>query len=111
SSDLRNDNDLRDVAARLWAMAVQIEDGNMSEAEQALRAAQDALRQALERGAPDEEIRNMIDRMERLARSGDKDAARRLLEQLQSMLENLQMAQPNGDDMGDMDDDMMSQLD
>jgi uncharacterized protein (TIGR02302 family) len=44
-----------------------------------------------------------------MARSGDKDAARRLLEQLQSMLENLQMAQPNGD-MND-DDDMMSSLD
>jgi len=41
----------------------------------------------------------MLDRMERLSRSGDKDAARQLLEQLQQMLENLQMAQPgqNGD--------------
>jgi uncharacterized protein (TIGR02302 family) len=152
----KSDDDLREVAARLWAMAVQIEDGNMSDAEQQLRAAQDALRQALERGASDEEIKkltdqlraaldkflqalaeqmqknpqqlarpldrntrvlnsqdlkNMIDRMERLARSGDKDAARQLLEQLQSMLENLQMAQPNSGDMGDMDDDMMSQLD
>jgi uncharacterized protein (TIGR02302 family) len=37
--------------------------------------------------------------MERLSRSGDKDAAKQLLEQLQQMLENLQMAQPgqNGD--------------
>jgi uncharacterized protein (TIGR02302 family) len=153
----RSDDELRDVVARLWAMAVQIEDGNMSEAEQALRAAQDALRQALERGASDDEIKkltdqlraaldkflqalaeqmqknsqqqlarpldrntkmlnsqdlkNMIDRLENLARSGDKDAARRLLEQLQSMLENLQMAQPNNGEMGDSDDDMMSALD
>jgi uncharacterized protein (TIGR02302 family) len=156
--DLANaetDDALREVVARLWDMAVHIEDGNMSDAEQQLRAAQEALRQALERGATDEELRklmdqlraaldkflqalaeqmqrnpqqmarpldrntrtlnsqdlkNMIDRMERLARSGDKDAARQLLEQLQSMLENLQMAQPNGDDM-DSDDDMMSALD
>lgn len=36
----------------------------------------------------------MLDRMERLSRSGDKDAARQLLEQLQQMLENLQMARP-----------------
>ncbi len=43
----------------------------------------------------------MIDRMERLARSGEKDAARQLLEQLQQMLENLQMAQPGQGD-GDM---------
>ena len=43
----KTDDGLRDVVARLWSMAVSIEDGNVSEAEQALRAAQDALRQAL----------------------------------------------------------------
>ncbi len=155
-SNAKTDDALRGVVARLWDMAVHIEDGNMSDAEKQLRAAQDALREALERGASDEELRklmdqlraaldkfmqalaeqmqknpqqlarpldrntrtmssqdlkNMIDRMERLARSGDKDAARQLLDQLQSMLENLQMAQPNGDDMGDSDDDMMSAMD
>jgi uncharacterized protein (TIGR02302 family) len=155
-SNARTDDALREVVGRLWDMAVQIEDGNMSQVEQQLRAAQDALREALDRGASDEELRklmdqlraaldkflqamveqmqknpqqlarpldrntrmlnsqdlkNMIDRMERMARSGDRDAAKRLLEQLQSMLENLQMARPGDDNMGDMDDDMMSQLD
>ena len=148
----KSDDALRDVVARLWDMAVQLEDGNVSQAEQALRQAQEALRQALERGASDEEIKklmdqlraamdkflqalaeemrknpqqltrpldrnntrmlsqqdlkSMLDRLENLARSGNKDAARQLLEQLQSMLENLQMARPGaqGDD-GD-DDDM-----
>ena len=36
----------------------------------------------------------MIERVERLSRSGGKDAAKQLLEQLQQMLENLRMAQP-----------------
>ena len=36
----------------------------------------------------------MIDRLEQMARSGAKDAARRMLQELQSMLENLQMARP-----------------
>jgi uncharacterized protein (TIGR02302 family) len=135
----RNDDALREVVASLWALAVTIEDGNISDVDKALRAAQDALKQALERGASDEEIKkltqdlrqalenfmrqlaeqlrnnpqqlarpldpntkilrqqdlnNMIDRMERLSRSGDKDAAKQLLDQLQQMLENLQMAQP-----------------
>ncbi len=140
----RTDDQLREVVASLWALAVTIEDGNISDVDKALRAAQDALKQALERGASDEEIKkltdnlraaldnflrqmveqfrnnpqrlarpldpnakvlsqqdlkNMLDRMERLSRSGDKDAARQLLEQMQQMLENLQMAQPNqGDD-------------
>ncbi len=150
-----SDDGLRDVVARLWGMAVNIEDGNVSEAEQALRAAQDALREALERGATDEEmkklmdqlraaldkflqalaeemrrnpqmarpldpnsmrnlrsqdLRSMLDRMERLARSGQKDAARQMLEQLQQMLENLQMARPGGE-QGEDGDDMSSALD
>ena len=45
-SDLDNaksDDELREVVARMWAMAVQIEDGNVGDAEQALRAAQEAL--------------------------------------------------------------------
>jgi uncharacterized protein (TIGR02302 family) len=143
----RTDDAMRVVVASLWSLAVTIEDGNITDVDKALRAAQDALKQALERGASDEEIKkltenlraaldnfirqlaeqqrnnpqqlarpldpntkmlsqqdlkNMIDRMERLSRSGDKDAAKQLLEQLQQMLENLQMAQPGqsgGDDM------------
>jgi uncharacterized protein (TIGR02302 family) len=150
----KTDDDLREVVGRLWNMAVGIEDGNLSDVEKALRAAEDALRQALERGASDEEIkklmdqlraaldrfmqalaeqlrknpqamnrpldrntrmlrpqdlRSMLDRMENLARSGNRDAARRMLEQLQQMLENLQMARPG--DMQNSDDDMMSALD
>jgi uncharacterized protein (TIGR02302 family) len=151
----RTDDAMREVVARMWDMALQIEDGNVSQAEQALRQAQDALRQALDRGASDEEIKklmdqlraamekfmqalmeemhknpqqlsrpldkntrtlsqqdlkNMLDRLEALARSGNKDAARQLLDQMQSMLENLQMARPGA--QGDQgDDDMMSALD
>jgi uncharacterized protein (TIGR02302 family) len=135
----RTDVAMRDVVGSLWALAVTIEDGNITDVDKALRAAQDALKQALERGASDEEIKkltdnlraaldnflrqlaeqlrnnpqqlarpldpntrmlsqqdlkSMLDRMERMSRSGDKDAARQLLDQLQQMLENLQMAQP-----------------
>jgi uncharacterized protein (TIGR02302 family) len=143
----RSDDALREVVASLWALAVTIEDGNITDVDKALRAAQDALKQALERGASDEEIKkltqdlraaldnfmrqlaeqyrnnpqalarpldpntkimrqqdlnNMIERMERLSRSGDKDAAKQLLEQLQEMLENLQMAQPGQSGDSDM---------
>jgi uncharacterized protein (TIGR02302 family) len=55
-----------------------------------------------------QDLNAMLDRLENLARSGNKEAAQRLLEQLQSMLENLQMAQQGA---GDQDDDMMSALD
>ena len=43
----------------------------------------------------------MLERMEQLSRSGDKEGARRLLEQLQSMLENLRMARPRQGGEGD----------
>jgi uncharacterized protein (TIGR02302 family) len=144
----RSDDAMREVVASLWALAVTIEDGNITDVDKALRAAQEALKQALERGASDEEIKkltenlraaldnflrqlaeqlrnnpqqlarpldpntrvmrqqdlnNMIERMERLSRSGDKDAAKQLLEQLQQMLENLQMAQPGQSGDGDME--------
>ncbi len=144
----RSDDAMRAVVASLWSLAVTIEDGNITDVDKALRAAQEALKQALERGASDEEIKkltenlraaldrflqqlaeqlrnnpqqlarpldpntrmlsqqdlkNMLDRMERLSRSGDKDAAKQLLEQLQQMLENLQMAQPGQNGDGDME--------
>ena len=144
----RGDDALREVVASLWALAVTIEDGDITDVDKALRAAQDALKQALERGASDEEIKkltqdlraaldnflrqlaeqlrnnpqalarpldpnakvmrqqdldNMIERMERLSRSGDKDAARQLLDQLQQMLENLQLAQPGQSGDSDME--------
>ncbi len=150
----KTDDDLREVTARLWQMAVGIEDGDMSDAEANLRNAEEALRQALERGASDQEIKHlmdqlraamdryvqamqdqmknaqqlsrpldrnarslsqkdlksMLDRLENLARNGAKDAARQLLQELQQMMENLQMATP-GQNGGDDMDEMMSQLD
>jgi uncharacterized protein (TIGR02302 family) len=136
------DDDLRGIVDYLWSVALGIEDGDMSLAEQELRAAQEALRKALETGASDQEIQRltqalrealqkymqaladqaqksgremasippnaqmlrqqdlqrMLDQIENLARTGNRDAARQLLSQLQNMLENLQAGRPmNGD--------------
>jgi uncharacterized protein (TIGR02302 family) len=62
-SRAKSDDSLRDVVARLWDMATRIEDGNISDVEAALRAAQEALRQALERGASEEEIKKLTDEL------------------------------------------------
>ncbi|MDQ0475265.1 TIGR02302 family protein [Labrys wisconsinensis] len=135
--DARKDEALRDVAQYLWQIALRIEEGDLSDAERELKAAQQRLRDALERGAPPEEIarltqelrqamnkfmqdyaqqleqrrRNgdtssprrqadrtitpdelnaMIDRLENMARNGDKDQAQQLLSELSQLLENLQ---------------------
>ena len=50
-----------------------------------------------------QDLKSMLDRLERMSRSGDKDAAKQLLEQLQQMLENLQMAQPGQGGDNDME--------
>ena len=59
----RTDDAMREVVASLWSLAVTIEDGNITDVDKALRAAQEALKQALERGASDEEIKKLTDNL------------------------------------------------
>ncbi|HEX3937275.1 MAG TPA: TIGR02302 family protein [Xanthobacteraceae bacterium] len=148
----KSDDDMRHVVTRLWQMAVDIEDGDVSDAQAALRNGENALQEALQRGASDDEIRqltdklreamqrymqalaeqlrnhqqlsrplgpntkvitqrdlqNMLDRLQNLAKSGAKDAAQAMLQQLEQMMENMQMASP---DMNGGDSQDMSELD
>lgn len=150
----KTDADLVSVVDYLWEVALLIEDGNMSDVDRELRAAEDALRQALERGASDEEIRrltqnlrdklnrfmqalaeqlrrqgengerpldrnarvvrpqdlkNMLDQIENLARNGARDSARRMLDEMQAMLDSLSRNRqarrdPNGGGNGRLDE-------
>ena len=74
----RTDDALREVVASLWALAVTIEDGNITDVDKALRAAQEALKQALERGASDEEIKKLTENL----RAALDNFLRQLAEQL-----------------------------
>ncbi len=83
----KTDDDLRDVVTRLWQMAVDIEDGNISDAQDALRNAEAALQQALERGASDDEIKQLMDKL--------REAMQRYLQALaQQLKNNQQLARP-----------------
>ncbi len=105
----KNDDQLREVVARMWDMALQLEDGNVSQAELALRQAQEALRQALERGATDEELKKLMDQLraamdkylqalaeemrknpQQLARPLDRNTRMLSQRDLQSMLDRLE---------------------
>lgn len=132
------DDQLREVMDLMWTVARQIEDGDLSDAEKALREAQENLRQAIEKGADEKEIARLTDelrkamdrylqemaqrqqrnpqtarapdqnsrsvrkqdldrmlkRIEDLARTGSKEAAQQLLNQLQQMMENMQAGRP-----------------
>ena len=59
----RKDADLLGVADLMWEMALRIEDGGLSDAERDLRAAQQELRDALNRGAPQDEISKLMEQM------------------------------------------------
>ncbi len=139
-SRTKDHDELREALDLLWETALAIEDGDLSLAERRLRDAQERLSKALENGATDEEIDELmkelraamdafmrelaqqmarnpqnqqampmdpnsqvmrqqdLDRLmkqiEDLAKSGSQDAARQLLQELQRMMNNLQMARP-----------------
>jgi uncharacterized protein (TIGR02302 family) len=79
----RNDDDLRAVAAWLWALALSIENGDASQALKDLRAAEDKLREALRKGASPEELKRLTQDLRHAAerymaemmRNADKQAA------------------------------------
>ncbi|WP_334150277.1 TIGR02302 family protein [Hyphomicrobium sp.] len=50
----------KSVVDQLWQIALRIEDGNLSDAERALKEAQDKLSKALENGASEEEIKQLM---------------------------------------------------
>ena len=106
---------LRDqVAEMLWKAALQIEDGDLSDAEKRLKRAQDRLSEALKNGATEDEIakltqelsRAMQDYLQKLARDAENDPAQQQAQngetrqitqdQLQKMLDRIQELQKQG---------------
>lgn len=133
----RNDDMLREASAYLWEIAMGIENGDLSDAEKRLRDAQQALSDALEKGASEQEVAKltadlkaamdafmqamaeqaaknpqanqgqpsgkmlrqqdldaMMKRIEELSKAGAHDEARKLLSEMNRMMNNLQMARP-----------------
>ncbi len=143
-------DDVESVVDQLWDVAVRIEDGNLSSAERDLRAAQDRLKDAIERGASQEEIQKLmselrqalntymqalrqqqgkndkaaqspnsqtispqdlqqlLDKIERLAKSGSVDAAAQMLNELRDILESIQTAKGGSEEE---DKESMQRLD
>ncbi|MFK4721755.1 uncharacterized protein (TIGR02302 family) [Bradyrhizobium niftali] len=74
----RTDDGMRDVVASMWAFAVTIEDdGVAGSVNAALRSAQDALKRALERGASEDEIRVLTQKLREAMAGKVRDLARR----------------------------------
>ena len=98
--DARTDADLLDVAALLWTMALKIEDGDATQAQRDLRAAEQKLREALKNGASDEEIRKLMEQL--------REAARRFMSEL---ARNSQDANPEDQNLQAQDlDKLLNQM-
>jgi uncharacterized protein (TIGR02302 family) len=113
------------VMAQLWNIALRIEDGNLSDAERALRAAQERLSKALEQGASDEEIQKLMQELrqalaqflEQLSKQAqnqppmqgmDRNSQFMTPQDIEQMLRNLENMARSGD--RDMAQQMLSQL-
>ena len=81
----RGDPALIDVVDDLWQLAVMLEDGDLSDAERQLRAAQDRLQQAMERGADQQELSRLTQEL--------REAMNRYMREL---AEQMQRDQQNG---------------
>ncbi|OHV18403.1 TIGR02302 family protein [Rhizobium sp. RMa-01] len=149
----KSDEALKDTAQYLWEIALGMEDGDLSLAERKLREAQQKLADALDRNAPDEEIKKlmdelrkamqdymtelaqrmqnapmqpnqnaqnilrqqdlerMMDQIENLARSGNRDAAQQMLSELQRMMNNLQAGRPQRGQQNQENSEARKQID
>lgn len=118
----KTDADLLALADFLWDMALQIEEGDVAQSERDLRAAQQALREAMQRGASDEEIRRLTENLKQALdkymaelsekqqreqasepepqkdRQARNNAGKRVTQKdLQALMDRMQEAQKNGD--------------
>ena len=101
---------LKTLTDGLWELALRIEDGDLSDAEKALKEAQDKLSEALEKGAPDSEIDSLMQELrealskyvEQLTKNAQNEAPPEGLDQ-----QNQQLSQKDLDQMMKNLDDMM----
>src|SRR5215210_6338754 len=89
----KSDPDLVEVADWLWAMALQIEDGGLSDAERELRAAQERLREALDRNADPEEINRLTQELRQAMDRFLREFAERMERDRQQQSQNDQTRQ------------------
>jgi uncharacterized protein (TIGR02302 family) len=61
--NIRDEAEKQPAMSLMWDMAVALEEGELADALEALRAAQEALEDAIRRGASEEEIEELMDRL------------------------------------------------
>jgi uncharacterized protein (TIGR02302 family) len=107
----RTDMQLIDVVESLWTLALQIEDGDLSDVERQLQAAQERLQQALERGAGEEEIKKLTEDLRRSMDRFMREFAQRMERQLRNDPQNAQRLPENSRNLTQRDmSDMLKRI-
>ncbi|MEM9426052.1 MAG: TIGR02302 family protein [Pseudomonadota bacterium] len=105
SVDRMDDEVIDEVAEALWNLAIEIEEGDLSDALERLRRAQDRLSEAIENGATDQEIAELMQEL----REAMQDYMQQLAEQ--SDPSQQQMAEGEMQEMSSQDlQDMLDRL-
>ena len=113
---VQGDPDLVKTADFLWQMALRLEEGDIPQTMQALRAAQERLRRALQKGAPEAQIRKLMDDvrtamnnfMQEMARKAQRDGPQPQMQanqntriitpkDMQSLMDQIEQAARSGD--------------
>ena len=95
-----------ELADALWDLALRIEDGDLSNAMDRLRRAQERLAEAMRNGASEEEIADLMQEL----REAMQDYMRQLAEQQQEGEQQAQQDQPMMEITGDQLQDMLDRL-
>jgi uncharacterized protein (TIGR02302 family) len=103
SLELLDDEIVDELAEVLWTLALEIEEGDLGDALERLRRAQDRLSEAIENGATDEEIAELMQEL----REAMQEYMRQLAEQQgdqqdQQLSENQEMQEMSSQDLQDM---------
>ncbi|NNJ67509.1 MAG: TIGR02302 family protein [Boseongicola sp.] len=92
-----------ETAAALWGLALEIEEGDLGDALERLRRAQDRLAEAIENGATDEEIAELMQELREAMQEYMNQLAQQQGEgQQQEMAEGQEMQEMTGEQLQDM---------
>ncbi|SMX23206.1 hypothetical protein BOA8489_01310 [Boseongicola aestuarii] len=91
-----------ETAAALWGLALEIEEGDLGDALERLRRAQDRLAEAIENGATDEEIAELMQELREAMQDYMNQLAQQGQGEQQEMAEGQEMQEMTGDQLQDM---------
>ncbi|MBE3639325.1 TIGR02302 family protein [Mangrovicoccus sp. HB182678] len=91
-----------EIARALWDLALRIEDGDLSNAMERLRRAQERLAEAMRNGASEEEIAELMQELREAMQDYMRQLAEQQQEQGQQQAENQESMEITGDQLQDM---------